>query len=162
MQSDWEIIEEFDLSQLLKLVANPPVVEDLMWAGHLDQYDDSYDKATSKNPKLLRRIENKVFYYVSTSEDPVLEKFSVENAGNVYATDAIIAHLMAAPRSIYSWDIVVQKIAGSIYLDRRENSTFDLLTVSETAHEPPTSNEDTEEINRPGKLNYMLNIFPSY
>ena len=27
---DWEVVEEFDLPQLLKLQANPPVVEDLV------------------------------------------------------------------------------------------------------------------------------------
>lgn len=125
------------------------MTEDLLWCGHLDQYDDSFDKLSTKNAKPLQRIENKVFYYVSTSDDSVLQNYAVAEAGNVFATDAILALLMASPRSVYSWDIVIQKFNGVIYMDKRENSTFDFLTVSETAHEAPVANDDTEEINHP-------------
>lgn len=149
---EWDMIEEFDLVHLLKLVANPPVIEDLAWHGHIDRYDDSYDKISTRIAKGLRRIENKVFYDVTTSEDPILERLAVENVGDVYATDSIIAQLMAAPRSVYSWDIVVQKMNGIIFLDKREVSSFDYLTVSETAHEPPQATADTDEINHPEKL----------
>lgn len=53
---------------------------------------------------------------------------------------------------LFSWDIVIEKVQGIIFLDKRENSTFDLLTVSETAHEPPSASEEFEEINHPEKL----------
>jgi translation initiation factor 3 subunit D len=85
----------------------------------------------------------------------VIENFAVEGTGNVFATDAIIAQLMAASRSVYSWDIVIQKMNGMLFLDKRENSTFDLLSVSETAHEPPSTvgtGNDEEDINLPEKL----------
>merc|ERR1711871_554395 len=55
-------------------------------------------------------------------------------------------------RSVFSWDIVIEKYQGVIFMDKRENSTFDFLTVSETAHDPPSASEDTEEINHPEKL----------
>ena len=97
-------------------------------------YDEAYDKLNSKNSKLLRKQENKIFYYVTTSEDPVLEKYAVEGTGNIFATDAILSHLMTSHRSIYSWDIVIEKTDGLIYMDKRDNSAFDFLTVSETAH----------------------------
>ena len=149
---EWAMEVEFDLPALLKLVANPPLVEDLLWTGHLDQYDEAYDKITSKSAKVLKRIENKVFYAVRTADDPILEKFAVEELGNVYATDAILALLMASPRSVYSWDITIEKTDGILFLDKRENSLFDFLTVSETAREPPQASEDTDEINHPEKL----------
>ena len=41
---------------------------------------------------------------------------------------------------------------GIIFLDKRENSSFDLLTVSETAQEPPSASEEFDEINHPDKL----------
>jgi translation initiation factor 3 subunit D len=150
--ADWQQIEEFDLQQLLKLQANPPQIDDLLWCGHLDQYDESYDKVTVRATKALKRIDNRVFYAVTTAEDPILERFAVEEVGNVFATDAILSQLMAAPRSLYSWDIVIQKTAGVIYLDKRENTIFDYLTVSETAHDPPVASEETDEINYPEKL----------
>lgn len=149
---EWEMVEEFDLAQLLKLVANPPTVEDLLWCGHLDQYDDTYDALTTRTQRIVKRIENKVFYDVTSSEDPVLERFAVDNVGDVYATDTIIAQLMAAPRSVYSWDIVIEKTQGVIFLDKRDNSSFDFLTVSETSLEPPAVAEETEEYNYPEKL----------
>ncbi len=150
--SEWVVIEEFDLPQLIKLVANKPQIEDLMWCGHLDQYDESYDKVSTRAPRPVRRVENKVFYGVTTTEDPIIEKFAVEGAGNVFATDAILAHLIAAPRSVYSWDIVIQKVDGVLFFDKRAGSQFDLLTVSETANEPPVASEETDEFNFPEKL----------
>jgi translation initiation factor 3 subunit D len=152
VKGDWEVVEEIDWAQLLKLQTNLPKVDDLLWCGHLDQYDDTYDKASSKVPRPLRRIQNKQFYYVTTTDDPVLGRFILEGVGNVFATDAIIAHLMAASRSVYSWDIVIQKINGMLFLDKRDNSQFDFLTVSETANEPPQVVEEIDEINHPEKL----------
>ena len=116
--ADWLQIEEFDLQQMLKLQANPPSTEDLLWCGHLDQYDETFDKVTVRTAKQLRRIDNRVFYAVTTADDPVLERFAVEEVGNVFATDAILSHLMSAPRSLHSWDIVIQKTDGVIYLDK--------------------------------------------
>ena len=76
-----DLIEEFDLIQLLKLAANIPKVEDIQWCGHLDQYDETYDKLTTKTAKPLSKIDNKIFYSVTTSEDPIIEKLAVEEIG---------------------------------------------------------------------------------
>lgn len=149
---DWEAVEEFDLAQLNKLLANPPAVEDLAWCGHLDLYDDAYEKITTKSARALRRSENKSFYSVTSSEDPVLERYAVDEGGEVFATDSILAQLMAAPRSVYSWDIIAQKVGGIIFLDKRDDSNFDLLTVSETAPEPPIVSDEIDEINHPERL----------
>ena len=46
---------------------------------------------------------------------------------NVFATDAILATLMCCTRSAYSWDIVVQKIGGKVFLDKRDNTEFGKL-----------------------------------
>jgi len=48
--SEWTVKEEFDLAQLSKLKANTPVVEDLMWCGFLDTYNDAYDKVSAVPP----------------------------------------------------------------------------------------------------------------
>lgn len=150
--SSWIVVEEFDLAQMTKLTANKPTIEDLSWHGHLDQYDESYDKVSARVPKNLRRVENKVFHGVTTTEDPIIEKYAVEAVGNVFATDQILAHLIAAPRSLYSWDIVIQKIDGSLFFDKRADSQFDLLTVSETSNDPPVASDDVDEMNHPDKL----------
>lgn len=152
IRGDWDVVEEIDLAQLSKLQVNVPKAEDLLWAGHIDQYDEAYDRASTKAPRPLRLVENKRFYSVTTSDDHIMDKFAVENVGNVFATDAILAQLMAASRSVYSWDIVIQKVNGMLFLDTRENSQFDFLTVSETSNDPPAVADDVDEINFPDNL----------
>ncbi len=103
--ADWDMVEEFDLAQLLKLAANIPKVQDLAMHGHLEQYDENFDKLTTRTAKLLKRAQNKFFCDVTTGEDPVLERLAVEQVGDVYATDSILAQLMAAPRSVYRYGV---------------------------------------------------------
>ena len=75
-------------------------------------------------------------------------------AGNIFATDVILAHLMSSPRSVYPWDIVIErkdtKTGKFLFFDTRDDQ-LDLLTVSETAYEPP-STEDADSINHPDLL----------
>ena len=44
--------------------------------------------------------------------------------GNVFATDAILATLMCCNRSVYSWDIVVQRVGKKLFFDKRDDSEF--------------------------------------
>jgi len=142
---------------LAKLRDEPiPKEQDLMWCGFLDQYNDAYDKVSVKNAVPLKRFETKEFYPVTTTDDPVIEKLAIENTAQVYITDAILSHIMTCPRSVFSWDVVVQKLPdGTLFFDKRDNSQFDFLTVSETAMNPPPltpSDDDPEGINTLGKL----------
>lgn len=154
VQPSWEKVDEFDLAKLAKLRAEAPQEEDLQWCGFLDQYNDAYDKVTTKGQVNLKRYETKEFYPVTTTEDPVIEKFAIDDSGNVFATDAILAHLMASPRSVYPWDIVVQKLPnGALFFDKRDSTQFDFLTVNETSNTPPIkSDDDPEGINAPERL----------
>jgi len=138
VKADWLVIEEMDFPRLIKL-ALPSVNEpdDLVQAGSLEYYDKAYDRVNVKTEKPLQRID-RIFHTVTTTDDPVIRKLvKAEPKANVFVTDAILATLMCATRSVYSWDIVVDKIGGKIFFDKRENTEFDLLTVSETSSEPP-------------------------
>lgn len=155
VRPDWEKVEEFDLSKLKKLrVDLAPEEEDLLWCGFLDEYNVSYDKVSTKFPTNLKRSETKEFYPVTTTDDPVIEKLAIDGTGNVFCTDAILAHLMTSHRSVYPWDIVIQKLpSGTLFFDKRDSSQFDYLTVNETANVPPLKNEeDPEDINNPDRL----------
>ncbi len=44
--------------------------------------------------------------------------------GNVFATDAIIATLMCCTRSVYSWDVIVQRVGKKLFFDKRDGSDF--------------------------------------
>ncbi len=85
----------------------------------------------------------------------VIEHLARKGQGNVFATDTIVAHIMASPRSVFPWDLTIQKIHGSIFINKRDESALlgnlDYLTVGETAYSPPT-NDAKEAINTAEKL----------
>ena len=129
VRPDWIVIEEMEKTQLQKL-SLPTVGEptDLLSCGAMDFYDKAYDRVNVKNEWPLKRID-RIFHTVTTTDDPVIRKLTrTETDANVFATDAILATLMVCGRSQYSWDIVVQKIGGKIFLDKRDNTEFGKIT----------------------------------
>ena len=90
----------------------------------MENYDKAYDRVNVKNERPLKRID-RVFHTVTTTDDPIIRKLArTDTEASVFATDTILATLMVAGRSQYSWDIVVQKIGGKIFLDKRDNTEF--------------------------------------
>merc|ERR1719334_1754968 len=151
VKADWIVVEEMDFPRLGKL-SLPTVAEpiDLIQCGALEYYDKIFDRVNVKNERPLQRID-RIFHTVTTTDDPVIRRLvKTEPKANVFVTDAILATLMCAGRSAYSWDIVVQKIGGKVFLDKRDNTEFDLLTVSETSAEPPQ--EEGSNLNSPRNL----------
>jgi len=151
VKDTWTVVEEMDFPRLGKL-SLPSVQEpdDLLQCGALEYYDKIWDRVNVKNEKTLQRID-RIFHTVTTTDDPVIRKLTKsEPKANVFVTDAILSTLMMASRSVYSWDIVVQKIGGKVFLDKRDNTEFDLLTVSETSAEPPQ--EEGANLNSPRNL----------
>jgi translation initiation factor 3 subunit D len=149
IKETWAVVEEMDYPRLSKL-SLPAVGEptDLMKCGSVEFYDKVYDRVTTKNEKRMQRI-SRIFHKVTTTDDPVIRQLA-KSQGNVFITDAIMATLMCATRSIYSWDIIVQKVGKKLFFDKRDDSEFDLLTVSETATEPPQ--EEGANLNSPKNL----------
>lgn len=137
VEADWEVLEQIDLTDLNKVTATPPKAEDIKWAGNLDRYDDAYDRVSARSEVKLRRFEDKEFFYVSAHEDPELSELAQEGAGNVFATDQLMAALMAAPRSVYPWDIIINVVGTLIFLDVRDGVQAECVTVGETSHDPP-------------------------
>src|SRR5690606_30782097 len=132
VKPDWTLIEEMDYPRLSKLtLPNIGEGEDIYTAGQLEFYDKSFDKTTTKNERRLQRID-RIFHTVTTIDDPIIRQLAQQH-GNVYATDVIVATLMTATRSVSSWDIVVNKVGGKLFFDKRDESDFDLLTVNETS-----------------------------
>eukprot|EP00088_Acartia_fossae_P035904 TRINITY_DN3702_c0_g1_i2.p1 TRINITY_DN3702_c0_g1~~TRINITY_DN3702_c0_g1_i2.p1 ORF type:complete len:548 (-),score=137.59 TRINITY_DN3702_c0_g1_i2:328-1971(-) len=151
VKPDWIVVEEMDFPRLSKLsLPNVAEPDDLIQCGSLEFYDKTYDRINVKNERNLQRID-RIFHTVTTTDDPIIRKLSKsEPKVNVFLTDAILATLMCSSRSVYSWDIVVDKIQGKIFFDKRENTEFDLLTVSETSAEPPQ--DEGSSLNSPRNL----------
>lgn len=59
---------------------------------------------------------------------------------------------MCAPRSLNSWDIIIEHRNGALFLDKREGGTFDFITVNENATEPPPDTDDADNINSAANL----------
>lgn len=149
VRETWDVVEELDFPRMSKLTL-PDISEgeDLLKCGSMEYYDKSYDRVTTKNERPLKRI-NRIFHKVTTTDDPMIRQLA-KSKGNVFATDAILATLMCCTRSVYSWDIIVQRVGKKLFFDKRDDSEFDLLTVSETAIEPPQ--DETGSINSPRNL----------
>eukprot|EP00245_Coleochaete_scutata_P017967 TRINITY_DN90_c0_g1_i1.p1 TRINITY_DN90_c0_g1~~TRINITY_DN90_c0_g1_i1.p1 ORF type:complete len:554 (+),score=148.71 TRINITY_DN90_c0_g1_i1:33-1694(+) len=144
IRPEWSVLEQIPLSSLTKLNFDAGEPEDIAKCGILEYYDKTFDRVTPKTEKALERFENRQFYKVTTSDDPVIRKLAQKDlqAKTVYATDAILSTLMCAPRSVYSWDIVLQRVGTKLFLDKRDSS-FDLLTVNETAQEQMPEEKDS-------------------
>lgn len=149
VRADWSTIEEMDFPRLAKLsLPNIKDGEDIITCGTLEFYDKTYDRVNVKNEKSLQKVD-RIVHTVTTTDDPIIRRLS-KTVGNVFATDAILATIMCCTRSNYSWDIVIEKIGDKIFMDKRDNTEFDLLTVNETSVEPP--NDDGSSLNSPRNL----------
>jgi len=149
VKDTWAVIEEMDFPRLSKLtLPNIGEAEDVLKCGSLEFYDKTYDRVNTKTERRLTRV-NRIFHKVTTTDDPVIRQLA-KTTGNVFATEQILATLMCATRSVYSWDILVQRVGNKLFFDKRDESEFDLLTVSETAQEPPQ--DEGNSINSPHNL----------
>jgi len=141
IRPEWVVKEQIPFTSLLKLNYQVSEPEDLKFCGKLQYYDKSLDRITPRLEKPLQRTK-KTFRSVTTSDDPVIRELAEKGVGRVFATDALITTLMCATRSVYSWDIIVERQGDFLFFDKRDGSNLDLLTVSETAPESVAEEKD--------------------
>jgi translation initiation factor 3 subunit D len=144
--------------------ANKIEYEDLLKCGRIATYDKTYDKIPARQPKPLTKSDNVNFYNVTTGQDPVMEELitravqATETSSSsflVACTDQVLATLMAANRSQYSWDLIVTRNGNTILIDKRDSSPIDFLSVNENSQDQPSFDEAQDpltQINSPIKL----------
>ncbi|XP_059301457.1 eukaryotic translation initiation factor 3 subunit D-like [Lycium ferocissimum] len=143
IQPEWNMLDQIPFSTFSKLSFSVPEAEDLLICGGIEFYDRSCDRISPKNERRLERFKNRNFFKVTTTDDPVIRRLANEDKATVFATDTILSTLMCASRSVYSWDIVVQRVGNKLFFDKRDGSQLDLLSVHETSQEPlPDAKED--------------------
>jgi len=147
IRSEWKVVESFTFQQLNKMSTDIEEAGDVVTCGTLEFYDKTFDKITTKTEVPLEKF-NRQFNNVTTTNDPVIQEVA-KSQGNVFATDSILAFLMTCTRSIYSWDIIIRRVGSKLFFDWRDSSQFELMTVNETAHEPP---QETGDINSASNL----------
>lgn len=155
IKPDWKVIEEIDFSRLSKLNLETDEGEDIDAYGFLYHYDRSNDRpAGMKTAERRLQITERLFFNPTTSDDPVIQQLAEKDEATIFATDSVLSMLMCAPRSVYSWDIVILREGNKIFLDKREGSQIDYVTVNENASDPPleTSEGNKDSMNAPQAL----------
>lgn len=152
--ADWTLLQQFELHKFEALHTSEPTVTDLHWAGSLKSYNSTLDSVDVKSAAPVRVNPKTDFFMVRPAEDPVLEELAEADLGNVFATEAVLAALMAAPRSAAPWDVVVTYLPGGmIFLDVRDAAEFESVSVHETARRAPHEKEEYDgDINTAGAL----------
>lgn len=148
------MLEEIDFNRLAKLNLETSGGEDIDSYGFLYYYDRSYDKPPVKNTERKLNVVDRAAYNVTTSSDPIIQELAEKDEATIFATDNILSMLMCAPRSVYSWDIVITRSGNKIYLDKRDGSSLDMVSVNENAADAPleASEGNKDSINYPGAL----------
>ncbi len=74
VQAQWTVLEQFDLNEFSKQKTVVPEAEDIEGGmfGTLEYYDESYDRVSVKKSRPLQRCDNRMFYYVTTTDDEVI------------------------------------------------------------------------------------------
>eukprot|EP00920_Eleutheroschizon_duboscqi_P009156 GHVT01020955.1.p1 GENE.GHVT01020955.1~~GHVT01020955.1.p1 ORF type:complete len:574 (-),score=154.39 GHVT01020955.1:634-2355(-) len=153
---EWVVKEEIALSTLpkIKIDATKISVEDLCWRGTLCEYNRKMDKVSLKAPLPLQSLSSNVdFYWISAQDDDIIKDALLDEEKNidVAATDQVLACLMSAAQSKYSWHLHLTKLDNKLLIDKTDGSIVDLITVNETAVEPPMQ-DDALKMNRPPAL----------
>jgi hypothetical protein len=51
---------------------------------------------------------------------------------------------MTAPKSLYSWDVIIKKYQDKVFIDKRDEvNTLNFLTVNETSHDNQPQDDET-------------------
>jgi translation initiation factor 3 subunit D len=167
VKPDWGLLEEIDFSRLMKLSLDTPDGDDIDSYGFLYYYDRAYDKQPgAKTSERKLNVLERAAYNVTTSSDPIIQELADKDEGTIFATDNILSMLMCAPRSVYSWDLVITKHNDKVFIDKREGSSLDMVTVNENAADAPleVSEGNKDNINNPGALmieaTHINHVFP--
>ena len=148
------MLEEIDFNRLAKLNLETSTGEDIDSYGFLYYYDRLYDKPAVKNTERKLNVVDRASYNVTTSQDPVMQELAEKDEATIFATDNILSMLMCAPRSVYSWDLIITRHGNKIFLDKRDGSSLDMVSVNENAADAPleASEGNKDTMNFPGAL----------
>lgn len=155
VKPEWKMLEKIDFNRLAKLNLETDDGEDIETYGLLRYYDRANEKAAGvKTAERRLAVQDRLFFNPTASEDPVIQDLAQKDEATVFATDSVLSMLMCAPRSVYPWDIVIVREGNKIFLDKREGSQIDFVTVNENATDPPldVSEGNKDAINTPQAL----------
>jgi translation initiation factor 3 subunit D len=110
-----------------------PKSEILKEVGHSRVFNEEFNHIDVKSGVQLKNTSrhtnrcNKILKIGTSSEDPILKEYADKKEGNVFVTDQILSFILAAPKSVYPWDLVLNFKNGIIFIDKRNESGIDDL-----------------------------------
>jgi len=119
--------------------------------GSVPVYDLGLENVRPRKPKTLNPYRG-LQPLPHALEDEIMKDLAAKNVGQVFATDSVIAQLMVASKSIYSWDVIFHRKGDQLWIYPRDKVSFETLSVSETAQEPPDQDVSAFGINSSGEL----------
>lgn len=143
IRPDWVLVEQFDFGKLIKHSATVGEPKDICSCGTLEFYDKSVEGQATVRKQLGLEKTRRIFRQVTASDDPIIRDLAAKGTGRVFATDSVLSTLMCMRSSVYSWDIVATRKGDKLFLDWRNGSGFNLLTVNETAPDPVLEDKDS-------------------
>ena len=142
IRPEWVVVEQYTLPQLNKLAIKGPFTPETLYeCGRVMPFNKRFDRVTPKITVDLHPAKSAPLL-TGADADPVLTRLTSEKKGFVYTTDAVLATLVCASRSSYSWDLIVHHRGDHIIIDRRDGVGNERLTVNETAQEPIPDDRD--------------------
>ena len=145
VKGDWPVIIELSKNQLEKLnPVTPTLVATAAQCGDVFQYNHELDKSGTHKQIPLLEFTGTVYQNVPTLEDSVIKRLAYEKKADIFATELAVSAIMTAPKSLYSWDVVIKKHQDMIFIDKRdEPNMLDNLTVNETSSENQPIDDDS-------------------
>ncbi|KAJ2812715.1 hypothetical protein H4S07_001212 [Coemansia furcata] len=142
---EWELVQDIEFSRMRDLSFSVREPTDIGFYGNVGVYDQNYDRVNTRLERPLK-VSGSVRYNATASEDPVLTKLSEKAGGDVkvFATDAVIATLMASTVSMSAWDVVANRVGDKLFFDKRDGGPLDFPSVNENAQIPPAEANEKE------------------
>jgi translation initiation factor 3 subunit D len=145
IKSEWTTVEEYSKPHLDNIKPFMPGFTGIeAECGKVYPYLKGIDKAKPASGIILKEFTGDSAY-VSTMDDDVMLRIAKENKADIFTTEIVISTLMACQKSVYSWDILVQKYKDKVFMDiRDEPNILDLLTVNETTSDKSPNDDQSE------------------
>lgn len=171
---NWPLLDEIQsltLNNLPKFI--PGAHEVLFRAGKIGEYRLELDSLQKKNAvkfTSFNEIDDNRFSTHEISMDENMMNYIDESnikGLKIITTDLVLATLMNFSKSVYSWDIKVEKIEDMIFLSKRELgekeefNAIDMENVGENSSKPPPATVDDPK-SRKLFVCYLALTFPHY
>ena len=88
-------------------------------AGEIHAFNKEMDKARAYKQTPIVPFTG-THYNVDTLEDPIFQRLAKENKADIFATEVAVAAIMTAPKSVYSWDVIIKKYQDKLFIDKRD------------------------------------------